>query len=326
MILARHAEAMFWAGRYLERAETTVRCLEFEADSIMHLQPAHADLQWRRLVRALGLDGELQAAGGLSDRHQIVRFLLLDAANPGSAASAAQAVRENLRAVRDRVPIELWEEANALHLRLQALSSGSQAAQESHEVFLMVRRACLALSGVLNEAMRRDEGHALIVIGRTLERAIFTANLLESSLTDPSGTLNATRLLRLTSSLQAYRRRHGHSLDPDVAVRFLLVAPDLPRSVLSCLLRTEECLMDLAASAAALDRARRKSGLLRARLELGEIEAALEVDPADTVCRLGAELAALAAEVLTGVIPPGATPPVRSQCLRPGEIPPNSIQ
>lgn len=326
MILARHAEAMFWAGRYLERAETTVRCLEFEAASNMHLRPAQADLEWRRLVRALGLEGELRAAGGLSDRHEVVRFLLLDASNPGSATSAAQAVRENLRTVRDRVPIELWEEANALHLRLQALSSGDKAMREPHDVFLMVRRACLALSGVLNEAMRRDEGHAMIVIGRTLERAIFTTNLLESSLADPTGALGATRLLRLTSSLQAYRRRHGHSLDPDVAVLFLLVAPDLPRSVLSCLVRSEECLKDLASTALALDLARRKAGLLRARLELGEIESALGFDAVETVSSLGAELASLAEEVLMGVIPPSATPSVRSHFLRPGEIPPNAIQ
>ena len=70
----------------------------------------------------------------------------------------------------------------------------------------MVRRACLAISGILNEGMRRDDGHAFVVVGRMLERAIFTANLLEASHTDSRGVMHATRMLRLTSSLQAYHR------------------------------------------------------------------------------------------------------------------------
>ena len=321
MILARHAEAMLWVGRYLERAETTARCLEFESNSIMHLRPSDARVEWEQLVRALGLEDELAAVGGLANRHEVADFLMSDTDNPGSVLSTVTTVRENLRAVRDRVPIELWEEANGLYLQLRALGPAGTMPHELHEVFLMVRRACLALSGVLNEAMRRDEGHAFIVIGRTLERSIFTVGLLRSGLTDPRGVLDATRLLRLTSSLQAYRRRHGHNLDPDVAVRYLLAGPDLPRSVLSCLARAEDCLTDLGSGAAALQRPRRRAGLLRARLELGDIEGELERGPVPVLTQLAAELAELAEEVRAGVVPPIAMPSVRSQYLRPGEAP-----
>ena len=71
----------------------------------------------------------------------------------------------------------------------------------------MVRRACLAMSGVLNEGMRRDEGHAFVVLGRMLERATFTVALLRSDLPGGFGpadgsrdVADATRMLRLTSS------------------------------------------------------------------------------------------------------------------------------
>jgi len=33
VILARHADALFWVGRYLERTEATVRCLDYAANS-----------------------------------------------------------------------------------------------------------------------------------------------------------------------------------------------------------------------------------------------------------------------------------------------------
>ena len=318
MILARHAESLLWVGRYLERAESTARCLNYAANSLTHLRSDEARAEGELLVRTLGLQEELEAVGPLESRPQLVAFLLSDTDNPGSVVSSIAAVRENLRSVRDRIPIELWEEANGLYLRFPFLGHASAPPGGLNEVLLMVRRACLAISGVLNEGMRRDEGHAFLVVGRMLERSIFTVGLLEASHTESRGVTDATRMLRLTSSLQAYHRQHGHDPDPDGVVRYLLHAPDLPRSVLSCLGRAEECLTGLGSAAAALDRPRRRAGLLRARLQLGEVEEAMAAAPASTLKGFGAELAALAGDVQAGIVPPLAMAAVRSQYLRPG--------
>ena len=231
------------------------------------------------------------------------------------------AVRENLRTVRDRIPIELWEEANGLFLRFPFLGHANAAAGGLHEVLLMVRRACLAISGILNEGMRRDEGHAFAVLGRMMERSIFTVGLLEASHAGSRGVMDATRMLRLTSSLQAYHRQHGNAPDFDSVVRYLLHAADLPRSVLSCLDRSEECLTGLASTAAALDRPRRKAALLRARLELGEIEEAMAAAPVPTLQDFLAQFLELASDVHTGIVPPLAMATVRSQYIRPGAAP-----
>ena len=320
MILARHAEALLWVGRYLERAENTARCLNYAANSITHLRADEARAEGELLVRTLGLQQELEAVGPLESRPQLVAFLLSDADNPGSVVSSISAVRENLRSVRERIPIELWEEANGLYLRFPFLGHSDAAPSGLHEVLLMVRRACLAISGVLNEGMRRDEGYDFIVVGRMLERSIFTVGLLEASHSDSRGTMDATRMLRLTSSLQAYHRQHGNAPDFDSVVRYLLHASDLPRSVLSCLARAEECLTGLASTAAALERPRRKAGLLRARLDLGQIEDAMTTAAVATLVEFAAELTELASEVQVGIVPPLAVATVRSQYLRPGEL------
>ena len=319
MILARHADALFWVGRYLERAEATVRCLDYAANSIIHLRSDEARIEVEQLVKTLGLEAEAASLGQLQGRQQLFTFLLSDTGNPGSVLAAITAVRENLRSTRERIPIELWEEANGLYLRFPRAGGADFPSGGLHEVLLMVRRACLAISGVLNEGMRRDEGYEFIVIGRMVERSIFTVGLLIASYTDPRGTMDATRMLRLTSSLQAYHRRHGHAPDPEGAVRYLLHATDLPRSLQSCLLRAEECLTGVGAVAGALDRSRRRAGLLRARLELGEIEGAMASGPVPVLSTLHGELAELASEVAAGVVPPLAVPTVRSQYLRPGE-------
>ncbi len=318
MILARHAEALLWTGRYLERAESTSRCLNYAINSITHLRADEARAEGELMIRTLGLREELEAAGPLESRPQLVAFLLSDSDNPGSVVSTIVAVRENLRSVRDRIPIELWEEANGLYLRFPFLGHADDPPAGLHEVLLMVRRACLAISGILNEGMRRDEGHAFVVVGRMLERSIFTVDLLEASHADARGVMDATRMLRLTSSLQAYHRQHGNAPDPDGVVRYLLHAPDLPRSVLSCLSRAEEGLTGLAANSSALDRARRKAALLRARLELGEVEEAMAAAAAPTLARFGADLADLAGDVQTGIVPPLAMATVQAQFVRPG--------
>ncbi len=319
MILARHAHALFWVGRYLERAEATVRCLNYAANSIIHLRSSEARIEAEQLVKTLGLEAEMAAFGPLEGRRALVSFLLSDADNAGSVVSAISVVRENLRATRDRIPIELWEEANSLYLRIPRIDQADLPPGKLHEVLRMVRRACLAMSGVLNEGMRRDEGYDFIVVGRMLERGVFTVGLLGASYSDPRGTMDATRMLRLTSSLQAYHRRHGHGPDPEGVVRYLLVGSDLPRSLLSCLLRTEDCLRAVSSVAQALGGPRRSAGLLRARLELGEVEAAMASAPLPVLSQLQTELSALAGEVETNVVPPIAMPTVRSHYLRPGE-------
>ena len=318
MILARHADALFWVGRYLERTEATVRCLDYAANSIIHLRSDEARIEVEQLVKTLGLESVAAPLGSLGGRRQLFAFLLSDTANPGSVLSAVSAVRERLRSTRERIPIELWEEANGLYLRFREFGDIELPPDRLHETLLMVRRACLAISGVLNEGMRRDEGYEFILIGRMIERSVFTVGLLVAGYTDPRGTMDATRMLRLTSSLQAYHRRHGHAPDPEGVVRYLLAGTDLPRSVLSCLLRAEESLRGVGSVAGALDGPRRRAGLLRARLELGEIEQAMAREPLPVLSELHWDLAEVASEIAAGVVPPLGFPTASSEYLRPG--------
>ncbi len=333
MILARHAEAMLWAGRYMERAESTARCFEIEANSIMYLMPDAARSEWEGLVSALGLEEEFAAVGGMANRRDVAAFLLSDADNPGSVVSSVTSVRENLRAVRDRIPIELWDEANYLYLQLRALVNDRTINHEPHEVFLMVRRSCLALSGVLGDAMRRDEGHDFLVIGKMLERAVFTVGLLRARLADPEGVgglsgsgdssdprawLDAARLLRLTSALQAFRRAHGHDPTANRVAGYLLSSRYTPRSVLSSLSVAEELLRGLSGVAPALDRPRRRAGLICARLELSDIEADLAADLPGLLGGLAADVGELAGAVPAAITPSLGSAALSAHYVRPG--------
>ncbi len=317
MILARHADALLWTGRYLERAETLSRSLSYAADSITGLRADEARAESEMLVNTLGLQEELQAVGPLDSRPQLVAFLLSDKENPGSLLSSIVAVRENLRLVRDRIPIELWEEANGLYLRFPFLGH-ENTPKDLHEVLLMVRRACLAISGVLNEGMRQDEGYSFVVIGRMIERSMFTVGLIAASYSDPRSSSDAARMLRLTSSVQAYHRQRSEAVNFSSVVHYLLHAEDLPRSLLSCLVRAETCLVKLASSAAALALPKRKISRLRSRVEFGELADGISTSPARALLEFALDLAEVAADIGESIAATTTRTTPRSQYLRPG--------
>ncbi|MCY4372789.1 MAG: alpha-E domain-containing protein, partial [Spirochaetaceae bacterium] len=55
-MLARHAEDMFWAGRYLERAEDTARMVRATLLSTVAESPTHAIDRMQNLIRTLRLE------------------------------------------------------------------------------------------------------------------------------------------------------------------------------------------------------------------------------------------------------------------------------
>ena len=53
MLLARMAEAVYWAGRYLERAECTARIVQVHTDAHVDM-PVGEDVGWEPLLAIVG--------------------------------------------------------------------------------------------------------------------------------------------------------------------------------------------------------------------------------------------------------------------------------
>lgn len=315
MILARHASSLMWAGRYLERAETTARSLETELAVAIHLVPGAQVMEWRQVLAALGAIDVFDADGHVATQAGVVRFLLGNHDNPGSVVSSVRAVRENLRVARDRVPVELWEEANRLHLQLQELS---RSGERLSDVLMTVRRGCQAIGGVLGDTMLRDEGQAFIVLGRLTERITFTVDLLRIASAASDNPPDPAWVLRLTNSLQAFRRRHGHNTDLSVVTQFVLAAPDVPRTVLACLSRAEERLVELAQTAPVMAEARRRAGKMRSEVEFGYIGGNLASSAPEILDHLSVEARQLAHDLEAHTLTPVVAPTLHVQYIRPG--------
>lgn len=255
-MLARLAENLFWTGRYVERAEDTARMVDVTFHTLLESPYGEVAQSWEQLLEVLHLRGMYGERELVPER--VLRFLVLDRTNPGSITSSVARARENTRSVRELISSELWEAVNDLHLALGSRDLRRELLDQPYDLFRMIRRASMTIYGVASETMPRDDGWRFMALGRLLERAEMTCRLLDvryaqlEAMAGPSRRLvgadvvraqGADRtdfhhwvaVLKSASAFEAYRRRYRASMDPADVVEFLLLAPDLPRSVLFCL-------------------------------------------------------------------------------------------
>lgn len=315
MILARHAEALFWAGRLLERAEHTTRVLDIATRDSMHFRASPSQPEWKLIVEAIGLANAFAESERQASATDVAEFLFIDAAVAGSVATAVGQLRENIRTVRDRVPVELWEEANRLHLALLALDG--HLPSEPFELYSTVRRRCHAMSGVVGESMPRDDSFTFFVVGRMIERAVATCRIVRFLVMGDPHTLDDGAVLRMVASLQAYRRRSGNGSSLALS-EFLLQADDVPRTVLSCLRRADSRLRRLGENSPGLGPALMICGRVRSTIEYGDTGARLREDPHELLIEIEAELRNLSAAIAEHAFDPAQLPTMQAQFIRPG--------
>lgn len=284
-MLARLAENLFWAGRYLVRAEDTARMVDVTWHMLLESPSTEVAGAWEDLLDVLHQTDAFHAWADGSDAvvavrpDDVVRWLVSERSNHGSVLASAAAARENARSVRELLSSEVWEAVNDLHLTLHRRDLPHELGDQPYDLFRTVKVYCQTVVGVAAETMPRDEAFRFLLLGRALERAEMTCRLLsmrwERLLVDPSFQLAPT-LLRSVGALEAFRKRHRASSDPVDVLALLVLDRDLPRSVL----------FQLELAAAQLDRVGRGGEGPSAR-RLGRARAALRYRDADELAALG---------------------------------------
>ena len=84
-MLARHAEDLFWIGRYLERAEDTARMLDVTYHGLLESSVEDPTVVWRELVKVLHLERDFEKRGIECSEGPVSEFLVLDAPVPAAA-------------------------------------------------------------------------------------------------------------------------------------------------------------------------------------------------------------------------------------------------
>lgn len=282
MMLSRIAEALFWIGRYVERAEDTARILDVQIHNLVEGPAADEASACLTLLRVMGVP----APPGELDARRVTFLLAFDDGVASSIVASLRAARESARSVREAISTELWEAINATWNAVPARQATS-GVSSPHPFFQFVKERAATIAGLTDTTMSRDDGWRFLVLGRSIERADMTSRLLSAQLAAGSAPQWVTSL-RSCSAHEAFLRTYKRGVEPELVVEFLLRDRLFPRSVFHALSTAEACLDELEP-----DRAR--SGAVDAcRLILGRARTDLEFSvPEHLLADLGDHLARL---------------------------------
>ena len=229
---SRAADNLFWYGRYLERAEATLRVVR-----CLCARSVELDLSSGGVSKSLAhLGHQLVAWGAVSAENEsaqiftIARQALCDEDASGSGLSGVRLARNAGSIIRERISIDASKLLRMLDSQLTNLGELMSEA----DVFEAADRALqtlAALAGLEQENMNRSAGWRFLDMGRRTERAINTCRLARTFASEAATADDLDVLLDLIDSQITYRSRYvtGIALAP---VRdMVLLDPFNPRSV-----------------------------------------------------------------------------------------------
>lgn len=245
-MLSRVAEAIYWAGRYIERAENTARMIRVNSYLMMDT-PKGISPGWEPLISIAGLDFEFNKNYDQVTERNVVKFLIGDQHNLGSILNSIKAARDNCRTIREIIPRTAWQKLNTLFLfAKEGVSSG--LTQKGRDDYLDgIISGSQQLIGLLGSEMYRDEAWHFIRIGRNIERAEMTTRIADicsaDLLSDVDESFEAMsfkniQLISVLKSLSAYsiyRRKVHVRVDRASVLELLFKDENFPRSLICCI-------------------------------------------------------------------------------------------
>ena len=219
---SRAADNLFWLGRYIERAEATLRLARCLA---LRLVEAGADAaRTRPTVARLLL--KLELPGALPEKPPLepVQAVLFDTRQSGSIVSLAQEALRTASVIRDRVSPDAWRTLNELCMLLARPGAGALQTIER------ALRLVAAFSGLAQENINRLSGWRFLELGRRIERALATCRLADTFAAPDAAQDSLDAMLELADSVQTYRARYLMGASRRAILDLVLLDPGNPRS------------------------------------------------------------------------------------------------
>jgi uncharacterized alpha-E superfamily protein len=112
-MLSRTADNLFWLARYVERAEFIARILEVtQRLTTLPLAYAGSSNEWASVVETAGCMDTFSTFHSEVNEVNVIDFLCFSSDNSSSIRSCFQNARNNARAVRTALTVEMWDAIN----------------------------------------------------------------------------------------------------------------------------------------------------------------------------------------------------------------------
>jgi len=242
-MLSRTADNLYWIARYMERAETAARLLEVGARIALLPSAQGYRNDWDSLLRASGNAAGYAAKYGPPAEKAIESWLFFDRDNPNSVASCITAARENGRIVRTALTGQVWDALNTAFQELRQLEARRASCELSRLTDWTMKQAAM-VRGSIDATLLRNDGFNFLNIGYYLERGDSTARLMDvkyyvllpqleyvgSGLDNDQWSM----LLRALGAHRAFRWAYGGEITAAKIAHFLILNPQSPRALITC--------------------------------------------------------------------------------------------
>ncbi len=244
-MLGRTAASLFWMSRQVERAENIARLTE--VGHRLALTPAHGTGyrdDWQSTLAAAGCLDAFRARYDDITADSVTQFLLFDRTNPASVSACLEAARQNGRSVRTALTREMWEALNSTWIEFSAMKPDDLNQGQLPDLLDWIRQRSSLFRGAVAGTLLRDEGFLFADLGAFLERADNTARILDvkyNILLPANDAIAGERhlyqwetILRSVSAHRSYRHVYKERYQPSHVVDFMILRPEMPRSLRFC--------------------------------------------------------------------------------------------
>lgn len=237
-MLSRVADTIYWMARYMER---TQGMLQMMRTSYISSQDEIKEFSWRSLLNTYGNGlGKEEIKKIEKDTPAAFEYLILDKVNSSSAYNNIVQARENARAIQDHIPKELWQCLNNYYhfIREREIEIQVKYGDPVTAIDSLIRNGLL-FTGTVKNTMTRDEGYTFLHLGKFIERAIITVDILRIKLNEigPKGfhSGDAPGLRYLLYSLfgfEIYMKTYKGHFSIGQVLELIVYNPFFPHSII----------------------------------------------------------------------------------------------
>jgi uncharacterized alpha-E superfamily protein len=236
-MLSRVAASFYWLSRYIERSDGMLRMLKINYASS---QDTIQEFTWEPVIRIFSDSEEDETANLANDSRAVLKYMVTGKNNSNSVLNIITLARENARGVQEHITKDLWQCLNEYYHTIKdpKLDRALQREDPIGVLDILIKQVMLYY-GTVEITMERGEGRSFMNIGKYLERAIQSVDILDTkfgSINDNPDLLTDTtywkHLLLSLGGYELYRKTYREGFEAENVLEQVVLNNDFPRSVI----------------------------------------------------------------------------------------------